>query len=247
MYMNKDIQLIWDFDDTIVKTSIEFDRTNQSAAEIISSAVFGQVGEVESIKAYQRKLDIEMVKEIGFLPNRYLLTWYKTYEYFANMAGKVLNKRTQDELTEKVLDVYERKYDNIPESIPVLKELKRQGYEMIILTAGVEEIQKRKIEQSGAYQYVNDIHVFTQKTPQTFKMMMDKYHSSDYVMIGNSLKSDIYPALENDAWGFHYEQATWEVDHHHINKNHEKYVRLTTLTEVPLKLECILRKKSLAI
>lgn len=245
--MKKDIQLIWDFDDTIVKTNIEFDKTNQRAAEIIAYDVFGHLCDVESIKEYQRKLDIEMVAEIGFLPNRYLLTWYDTYEYFINKAGKDLNQGTQDEITETVMDVYKRKYDNIPESIPVLKELKRQGFEMIILTAGVEEVQKRKIEQSGAHLYVNDIHVFTQKTPQTFKMMMEKYHFSDYVMIGNSLKSDIYPALENDAWAFHFEQMTWEVDHYHINKNHEKYVRLTNLKEVPGKLDMILRKKSLAI
>lgn len=245
--MNKDIQLIWDFDDTIVKTNIEFDKTNQRAAEIIAYDVFGHLSQTELIKDYQRKLDIEMVAEIGFLPNRYLLTWYNTYEYFIKKAGKGLNKGTRDEIAETVMDVYERKYDNIPESIPVLKELKSQGYEMIILTAGVEEVQKRKIEQSGAHQFIDDIHVFTQKTPQTFKMMMEKYHCSDYVMIGNSLKSDIYPALENDAWGFHFEQTTWEVDHYHINKNHEKYVSLTNLKEVPVKLERLVRNKSLAI
>lgn len=245
--MRKDIQLIWDFDDTIVKTSIEFDKTNQSVAEIITSDIFADLKKVEEIKAYQRKLDLEMIDTIGFLPNRYLLTWYKTYEYFLHQAGKGSEQKVRDTITEIVMDVYERKYDNIPDSIPVLKELKDQGYPMIILTAGVENVQRRKIEQSGAIDYVEDVYVFTQKTPLTFKMVMEKYDFHDYVMIGNSLKSDIYPALENDAWGFHYEQTTWEADQFNINKNHKKYVHLSTLTEVPAKLEQVLTHKSLAI
>ena len=245
--MKKDIQLIWDFDDTIVKTNIEFDRTNQSTAEMIAYDVFGRLDQIQEIMAYQRKLDVEMVVEFGFMPDRYLISWYNTYEYYANKAGKKLNKRTKEKITETVMDVYERKYDNIPDSIPVLKELKSQGYQMIILTAGQETVQKRKVEQSGAINYVNDVYVFSQKTPHTFKMMMEKYHYNDYVMIGNSLKSDIYPALENNAWGFHYEQATWEADQFNINKNHEKYVHLSSLTEIPVKLDQIYVKNSLAI
>ncbi|MBB6447438.1 HAD family hydrolase [Bacillus benzoevorans] len=245
--MIKDIQLVWDFDDTIVKTNVEFDKTNQRVAEIVAADVFGDLKQMEVIKAYQRKLDLEMIAEIGFLPNRYLLTWDKTYEYFMNHAGKRSDKEVKAKIKETVMDVYERKYDNIPDSIPVLKELKNQGYPMIILTAGVENIQRRKIEQSGAIDYVEDVYVFTQKTPETFKRVMERYNFQDYVMIGNSLKSDIYPALENDAWGFHYEQTTWEADHYNINKNHEKYVHLSTLKEVPIQLDRILTKKSLAI
>lgn len=245
--MRKDIQLIWDFDDTIVKTSIEFDKTNHIVAQIVAFDVYGEYTKLEEIKAYQRKLDIEMVNQIGFLPNRYLLTWYKTYDFFLNKAGKRANDLVKTKISETVMDVYERKYENIPDSIPVLRELKNQGYPMIILTAGVEDIQKRKIAQSGAVNYIDDVYVFTQKTPQTFKLVMEKYDFRDYVMIGNSLKSDIYPALENDAWGFHYDQVTWEADHYNINKNHKKYVRLSTLKEVPVQVERILTNKSLAI
>lgn len=245
--MKRDIQLIWDFDDTIVKTSIEFDKTNHCAAEIVASDVFNDLAQVEEIKAYQRKLDVEMVNEIGFLPNRYLQTWYKTYEYFLYMVGKRSKKRIKEEISKTVLDVYERKYNNMPDSIPMMEALKSQGYQMIILTAGVEEVQMRKIEQSGAIPYINDVYVFSQKTPQTFKSIIDKYDFNDYVMIGNSLKSDIYPALENNAWGFHYEQATWEADDFDINENHAKYVRLSSLKEIPAKLESIQTRKSMAI
>lgn len=245
--MKKDIQLIWDFDDTIVKTSIEFDKTNQRAAEMIAEDIFGHTAHVENIKAFQRKLDLEMVDDIGFLPNRYLLTWHKTYEYFLHEARKTKNKVLLEQMTATVMDVYERKYENIPESIPVLKELKSEGFPMIILTAGVEEVQKRKVVESGAHHFVEEIHVFTKKTPQTFKKIMEQYPYSDYVMIGNSLKSDIHPALENDAWGFHYEQMTWEADQFPINRNHEKYIHLTNLKDVPVQLERIIRKKSLAI
>jgi putative hydrolase of the HAD superfamily len=246
--MNKDIQLIWDFDDTIVKTSVEFENTNQITAEIIAHDVFGGLEKINDIKSYQRSLDMEMVSKLGFIPKRYLMSWDLTYEHFLNKTGKKTEKWTKEKIRETVMDVYDRQYDNIPESIPVLKELKNQGYNMIILTAGAENVQRRKIEQSGAIDYVDDVYVFSQKTPQTLKTIMEKYRFNDYVMIGNSLKSDIYPALENNAWGFHYEQATWEADHYNINKNHEKYVHLSSLKEVPVKLDHISTKNnSLAV
>jgi putative hydrolase of the HAD superfamily len=246
--MNKDIQLIWDFDDTIVKTSVEFDKTNHITAEIISNEVFSVLENINDIKSFQRSLDMEMVSELGFLPKRYLMSWLLTYEHFLTVTGKRAEKRTKEKIVETVMDVYDRQYDNIPESIPVLKGLKNEGYKMIILTAGEEDVQKRKVEQSGAIDYVDDIYVFSKKTPQTLKTVMEKYRFTDYVMIGNSLKSDIYPALENNAWGFHYEQATWEADQYNINKNHEKYVHLSSLNEVPVKLDHIFTKgKSLAI
>src|SRR3954468_9155561 len=146
--MNKDIQLIWDFDDTIVKTSVEFDKTNHITAEIIANEVFSVLENINDIKSFQRSLDMEMVSELGFLPKRYLMSWLLTYEHFLTVTGKMAEKRTKEKIVETVMDVYDRQYDNIPESIPILKELKNEGYKMIILTAGAEDVQKRKVEQS---------------------------------------------------------------------------------------------------
>lgn len=237
--MKKNLKLIWDFDDTIVQTNIEFEKTNQETAEIIALDIFGDLKPVQELKDYQRKLDVEMISEYGFVPPRYLLSWIATYEYFAKVKNQLPSEKVRTLIRETVEDLYVRKYQNIKESIPVLKELKNQGYSMVILTAGQEDIQKRKVSESGAFSFFDEVYVYPKKTPDTLKEIMNHHEAECYVMIGNSLKSDIYPALENDAYGFHFERETWEADYHDIDKKHPKYVHITCLTEIPKKLKGI--------
>ncbi len=106
--MKKDIQLIWDFDDTIVQTYVEFERTNQKAAEIIAADVYGEIRNIKEIKDYQRKLDVEMVSSFGFVPKRFLLGWMNTYDHFLQENGKIENPFTKKEILKTAKDVYLR-------------------------------------------------------------------------------------------------------------------------------------------
>lgn len=239
----KPMLLIWDFDDTIIATNSEFEKTNEWAANIISQDLYGNKQKVQEILQIQRKIDIDMVKKYGFVRPRYLLSWYATYEHFCKELGVTSNETTKKQLEECINDVYVRPFQNIPGAISVLEELRNQEYEMVILTAGEEEIQKRRVKESGALEFVREVIVYPMKTPATLRKVIEKYSFSDYAMIGNSLKSDIYPALENDVWGIHIVRQTWEADHYDIDKNHYKYVRLHHISEVPSTLEEIVQQK----
>lgn len=238
--MKKDIQLIWDFDDTIVQTNKEFEKTNHQSAEIIAVAVYGNKLNVEVIKAFQRKLDVEMVKTYGFIPPRYLMSWLATYDHFAKEEKLAVKQETKELIESTVNNLYVRRYENIPQSIPVMKQLKDEGYSMIVLTAGQDEIQKRKVRESGAIDFVEEVIVYPKKTPETLQEVMGRFPAVHHAMIGNSLKSDIYPALENNAWGFHFERDTWEADQHEIDRGHEKYIHLPCLSDIPKHVKRIL-------
>jgi len=236
----KEVQVIYDFDDTIVETNSEFEATNEQCAEIIVGEVSGTSEMVKEVLAFQRKLDVEMVRTHGFIPPRYLMSWQATYEHFVKEAGKDVSEEVNERIKETVQDLYIRQYKNIPGSVETMEQLKKEGYSMIILTAGQDEIQKRKVRESGAIAFVEDVIVYPRKTPETLKEVMALYPAKQYVMIGNSLKSDIHPALENDAWGFHFERQTWEADHHDIDRDHEKYVHISSPDQIPQKLKQIL-------
>lgn len=234
--MKKDIQLIWDFDDTLVQTYGEFERTNQQVAEIIAKAIYGEVQNLNEIKMYQRNLDVQMVSSYGFVPKRFILGWMNTYQYFLQKSGKLEDSSTKEKIQKTAKDVYTRKYQNVPDAIPVLRQLKLEGYSNLILTAGVDYIQKRKVAESGALDYIDQVYVYPQKTPDTLKKIIHLHPASQYVMIGNSLRSDIYPALVNDVWGFHFEQNTWEADNYDIDTNNKKYVPVNSISQIPYEL-----------
>lgn len=244
----KDIQLIFDFDDTIVSTNKEFERTNELVSTYISTRLYGNTECLQEVLNVQNRLDMEMVKSFGFVRPRYLLSWYATYEHFCKEVGQTPLAEDKQKIEELVNDIYIRRFENIPDSIPVLRQLKEQGYSMIILTAGEDEIQKMRVRQSGAFELVEEVIVYSYKTPETLKEVMQKYPAQQHVMIGNSLKSDIHPALENNVWGFHFERQTWDADHYEIDQAHPKYVHLSSLIEIPKKIEqVVLRNQSVAI
>jgi len=232
--------LIFDFDDTIIATNMEFEKTNELVANKLSTLLYGNTEKVSEILMMQRQFDIELIKTYGFARPRYLLSWNKTYEYFCEQTNHDIDLEVVKEVELLVNDVYERRFENIPDSIPVLKELRDAGYRMVILTAGEDEIQRKRVKESGALDFVDDVYVYIVKTPTTLKEVMDKNPAQHYVMIGNSLKSDIHPALENDVWAFHFERETWEADQFDIDFAHPKYVHIPKLTEIPKKLRKVL-------
>lgn len=225
--------LIWDLDDTLITTYPEFKKSNTLCAEIISRELFGDVLQVNDILNRQALIDISLIEKYGFLPPRYEQSWLTTSAEYFKEHGMMSNPSLQQEIKEVVQDIYIRKYENVPGSVEVIQQLKNEGYSMAILTAGDEAVQKRRIEQSGVAEFMDETYVYPYKTPSTLRAVMDRHGHNEYAMIGNSLKSDIYPALENEIMGIHVVRDTWQADHYEIDQAHPLYKPVHDLSEIP--------------
>jgi putative hydrolase of the HAD superfamily len=54
------------------------------------------------------------------------------------------------------------------------------------------------------------------------------------MMVGNSLKSDIVPAIEAGSWGVHVpHDLTWALEHAEVPGESPRYRRLAHLGELP--------------
>jgi putative hydrolase of the HAD superfamily len=73
-----------------------------------------------------------------------------------------------------------------------------QRYPLILITKGDFFEQHRKIERSGLVKYFQYIEIVVDKTPDTYRGVLAKYHLEPhkFLMVGNSLRSDILPVLE---------------------------------------------------
>lgn len=230
--MNEQL-LIWDLDDTIISTYAEFVKTNQQCAQTISKELFGDFRKVNEILHRQRKLDLTLIPKYGLVPPRYEMSWLNTSIEFFREHGMEPKAAIQKQISEYVQDIYVRKYENVPGSLEVIQQMKKEGFSMVVLTAGEESVQKRRIEQAGVADYMDDIYVYPYKTPNTLKEVMKRHNSKDYAMIGNSLKSDIYPALENNILGIHVVKETWQEDEHDIDRANPLYKAVEQVTQVP--------------
>jgi len=84
--------------------------------------------------------------------------------------------------------------DHVAETIPQLAS----NHRLMLITKGDLLDQENKIARSGLGEYFRYIEVVSQKTRETYERVLKRYSLAPerFLMIGNSLKSDIWPILE---------------------------------------------------
>lgn len=80
---------------------------------------------------------------------------------------------------------------------PFLTYLKSKNYRLILATKGDLVDQERKLEQSGLKHYFHHIEIMTDKQSSNYTALLQKLdiEPSEFLMIGNSIKSDIIPVI----------------------------------------------------
>jgi putative hydrolase of the HAD superfamily len=108
----------------------------------------------------------------------------------------------------------------------VLDSLSRKGIRLVVATKGDLLDQERKLERSGLTKYFHHIEVMSDKQPANYQKLINHLdvQPNEFLMVGNSLKSDILPVLEMGGAAFHipfhttwiHEQIDYEVEHDHF-------------------------------
>ena len=114
-------------------------------------------------------------------------------------------------------------------------EILAPKYRLIVATKGDLLDQERKMRRSGIADYFHHIEVMSDKKEEHYVQLLKHLDivPEAFLMIGNSLKSDIIPPLELGAWGiyvpFHTTWAHEEVDHEPQSK---RYFQVEVLHQV---------------
>ena len=124
--------------------------------------------------------------------------------------------------------------------IEVIAQL-AETYPLMLITKGDLAHQEAKIEQSGLKPYFRSIEIVTDKTPQSYAALLARHHIAParFLMIGNSLRSDILPVLEIGGQAVHVPYViTWT--HEHVDMPPEqqgRYHELEHIGQLPALLE----------
>ena len=90
------------------------------------------------------------------------------------------------------------------------------GYRKVVFTKGELQDQENKLRRSGLLKYFDDVEITSDKGKPEFLALCEHQHiqPSELLMVGNSLKSDIAPALAIGAWAVHIPfHVTWQLEH----------------------------------
>ena len=105
---------------------------------------------------------------------------------------------------------------------------------MVVFTKGELQDQENKLRRSGLVKYFDDVEITSDKTQVEFLALCEhqRIHPSRLLMIGNSLKSDIAPALAIGAWAIHIPfHVTWQLEHFD-DIDHERLIKVSHFSEI---------------
>jgi putative hydrolase of the HAD superfamily len=117
----------------------------------------------------------------------------------------------------------------------VLKELSK-NYRLILATKGDLLDQERKLEKSGLTDYFHHIEVMSDKQETNYSKLLSHLdiNPSEFLMIGNSLKSDILPLVNLNSKAIHVPfHTTWA--HEQVSEkesNGKTYKKINSLREL---------------
>src|SRR5690606_20796013 len=89
---------------------------------------------------------------------------------------------------------------------------------VVLITKGDLFHQEDKIARSGLADLFPRIEVVSEKNPPTYARVLEEFgiDASQFVMVGNSLRSDIEPVVRLGGWGIHIPYAiTWAHEAEH--------------------------------
>ncbi len=154
------------------------------------------------------------------------------------LALELSNNRVSQATIGKILDVGKEMISRPVELLDgveeVLKQLERK-YRLIVLTKGDLLDQERKLEKSGLSRYFHHVEVLSDKKETNYQNLLDHLEIGvdEFLMIGNSLKSDVLPILNIGARAVHVPfHTTWAHEEVAVEEQTNNHLTLGRITDI---------------
>ena len=125
--------------------------------------------------------------------------------------------------------------ETLPGVDEVLAEL-AEKYRLVLITKGDLMDQERKLAASGLGDLFAAVDIVSEKDRSTYDRAFALHGSgaAEAVMAGNSMKSDVLPAIEAGAFAAHIPyHITWAHELADAPEGHPRYVSLSRIAELP--------------
>lgn len=204
--------VIFDGDDTLWETEELYDQCRSEAARIVQDLEL----DGDHFEKLQRELDVKNVARFGLSPERFPTSSVQAYELLASAAGKPVKQEVADRIFAVSSRVFQQRaplYSNVEE---VLEEV-RVSHKLGLLTKGDHNVQTKRIDDSGLRSYFDAIRIVDEKDKTAFMAMLNELRTQPGKAwsVGNSLRSDILPALEIGMRAIWIETHVWEHERAH--------------------------------
>ncbi len=224
--MNNIKVIAFDADDTLWVNETYFRDAENEFAKLLSGY------ETEN-KIHQElyKKEIENLKIYGYGVKGFVLSMI---ECALELSNYKINQKTINRILEIGKEMLEQPIDLLDGVEEVLQKLQGK-YKLIVATKGDLLDQERKLEKSGILKYFHHTEVMSDKKEADYLKLVKHLdiNTSELLMIGNSLRSDILPLIEIGASAIHVPfHTTWAHEEVTEEQKSDTYKTVSKITEV---------------
>ncbi len=231
----QDIKIIgFDADDTLWISELYYRQGEDFLAYLLKEYALP-----EQVKAQLFDIEMQNMELYGYGAKAFTLSLIEA-------AIKISHYKVDAFLIEKLTNQCKKLIDIEIELLPGVRrtlEQLAQKYPLILATKGDLLDQERKLNKSGLSQYFYHIEVMSDKKVKNYQALL-KYLAilpENFLMIGNSVRSDILPLVEIGAKAVHIPfHSTWVHEKVELSPEQEQsFIRIENIEQV---LEILKRK-----
>jgi putative hydrolase of the HAD superfamily len=216
----------FDADDTLWQNEHFYRLTEQRFGELLAGYAEARHLSAALLEAEKRNLQI-----YGFGIKGFTLSMIET-------AIELTEGRVPSSIIGEILAVGREMLNHPVETLPYARttlEQLAESYRLILITKGDLFDQERKLALSGLGELFDAVEIVSDKNIFTYERIFSRHGDGPFrsMMVGNSLKSDVLPAIQAGSWGVYVpHDLTWVVEHSEEPANEPRFRRLDHLGEL---------------
>ncbi len=224
-----------DADDTLWHSECHFAVTEERFSELVSPWL-------PSDEAGRRLLDRERanLELFGYGVKGFTLSMIETAIEASD--GQIAPEAVK-EIVSWGKEMLSHPVDLLPGVADTIDEL-GDSYRLMLITKGDLFHQESKIAESGLADRFQHIEILSEKSPDRYRSVLDNHgvRPEEFVMVGNSLRSDVLPVIELGSEGVHIPYGiTWGHERVDCSKLEPSWHELESIGELP---ELVVRLKA---
>lgn len=154
------------------------------------------------------------------------------------VSGRSVPAAVIDDILEAGRALLAHPVETLPHARETLAAL-AGDYRLVLITKGDLFDQERKLAESGLGDFFDGVEIVSDKTVETYRTVFARHGEgpSAAMMVGNSLKSDVLPAIAAGGWGVHVpHRLTWALEHAEEPEDARRFRKIAELSELPALL-----------
>ncbi|MCX6747067.1 MAG: hypothetical protein NTU63_02940 [Candidatus Pacearchaeota archaeon] len=231
-------RFLFDLDDTLMWNIHDYSFPLLDFARLVIERVGLRAPDVPAIMNLQAEIDSKKVKDWmpsgkGFCKERFPTSTSETYREICRTLGinDLEGEKLAYQIGTQAFD-FERwkKQGLVLGAEEIIYYLKEKGDELILVTKGDAEIQQMKILANNLESMFDEIHIVQTKNKEILEAFIGNRDRSYVWHVGNSIKSDVLPAIDAKIGMIYIPLETWKFEKEHAGI--PEYSRLIKIDKI---------------